>query len=48
MEESKNKDKIVSEREWDTIIKNFGKDASKRTSLTEILAKNKTDTKKAA
>ena len=48
MEESKNKDKIVSETEWNAIIKNFGKDSSKRISLTEILAKHKTDIKKAA
>ena len=48
MEESKNKDKIVSEKDWNTIIKNFGNDPSKRTSLTEILAKHKSDSKIAA
>ena len=48
MEEAKNKAETVTEKEWDSVIKNFGKDSSKRTSLAEIVEKNKVITKKTA
>jgi hypothetical protein len=46
MEEAKNKAETVTEKEWDFVIKNFGKDSSKRTSLVEIIEKHKVSSKK--